>query len=157
MLEKFTGLAVAIAVCFASAALGSLFTAPQIPGWYARLVKPAWNPPAWVFGPVWTALFAMMAVAIWIVWLDAGFGGARIAFIAFGLQLLLNIAWSALFFGAHSPAAALAEIIVLWLAILGTIVTFASISWLAAALLVPYLLWVTFASYLNYTIVRLNR
>ncbi|HLJ84494.1 MAG TPA: TspO/MBR family protein [Candidatus Eremiobacteraceae bacterium] len=156
MPEKIVGLGVSLVICFAAAGLGSLVTAPNIPGWYTQLVKPSWNPPSSVFGPVWTALFGTMAVAAWLVWLDAG-SGARIALIAFAAQLVLNIAWSALFFGLHSPRAALIEIAALWLTIALTIAAFASVSRAAAWLLVPYLLWVTFAAYLNYTIVRLNR
>lgn len=138
--------------------IGSVFTAPAIPGWYADLTKPALNPPAWVFGPVWTTLFALMGVAAFLVWkkgLDRK--DARIALCLFIIQLVLNTLWSIIFFGLHSLGGALIEIIFLWLAILATIISFFNISKTAAWLLVPYLLWVSFATYLNAAIWVLNR
>jgi tryptophan-rich sensory protein len=142
--------------CFAAAGLGSLVTTPRINGWYAELDKPFFNPPSWIFGPVWTALFLAMAVAGWLVWRKRGFSGARVALTLFGLQLFLNVLWSTLFFGLKSPGAALIEIVVLWLAILGTTLAFRQTSRTAAMLLVPYLAWVAFATLLNLEIWRLN-
>lgn len=156
MLEKVLGLLVALGISFTCAALGSILTAPQIGGWYAQLIKPPWNPPAWLFGPVWTCLFALMAVSAWLVWLKSGDHDVRVALSAFAVQLVFNVAWSALFFAAHSPRAALVEIGVLIIAIAATILAFARVDLVAATLLLPYVLWVSFAAYLNYTIVRLN-
>ena len=150
------GLVVTILICFGAAWLGSRFTAPSIGGWYATLRKPAWTPPNWVFGPVWSLLYLSMAVAVWLVWRKAGISGERLALELFALQLFLNVAWSAIFFGAHRPGVAFAEIVLLWLMILATIVSFRPVSRAAAWLLVPYLLWVAFAAALNYSIWRLN-
>ncbi len=150
------GLVVSILICFAAAGLGSLFTTPALGGWYLTLRKPAWTPPNAVFGPVWSLLYLSMAVAAWLVWRRAGTPGARRALALFALQLLLNVAWSALFFSAHLPGAAFAEIVLLELAILAAIVAFRPVSRAAAWLLVPYLLWVGFAAALNYSIWRLN-
>jgi tryptophan-rich sensory protein len=120
------------------------------------LLKPAWNPPAWVFGPVWTVLYLMMAVAAWLVWRRRGFAGAPWALGLFVLQLALNTLWSAIFFGLRRPGVAAIEILLLWLAILATLIAFAPVSRLAAILLAPYLAWVTFAAVLNFTIWRMN-
>ena len=137
--------------------VGAGFTAPSIAGWYASLVKPELNPPAWVFGPVWTTLYALMGIAAFLVWRK---GWARrdvkIALGIFVVQLILNTLWSVIFFGLHSAGGALIEIILLWLAILFTIVTFAKISKTCVWLLLPYILWVGFAAYLNYMIWVLN-
>jgi translocator protein len=145
-----------LALCFGVAALGSVFTSSAMPEWYMSLEKPAFNPPSWVFGPVWTVLYAMMAVAAWLVWREAGFDGATAALSLFFVQLALNLAWSGIFFGLREPGWALVEIVVLWAAILGTIVLFFRHSSLAGWLLVPYLLWVSFAAVLNAAIWRLN-
>jgi len=150
------GLAVSIAVCFGAAGLGSLLTTPSIEGWYAALLKPAWTPPNWLFGPVWSALYLCMAIAAWLVWRRAGFSAAMPALVLFAAQLVLNVCWSAIFFWAHRPGLALAEIALLWLLILATIVAFRPLSRAAAWLMGPYLLWVAFAAALNYSIWRLN-
>lgn len=146
-------LVIFLVACFAVAALGSLATSPEIPGWYATLSKPSWTPPSWLFGPVWTTLYAMMAVAAWLVWRRDGWGGAITFFI---VQLVLNLAWSFIFFKFHSPGLAFIEIVLLWTAIVATTVKFAGVAQTAALLLVPYLLWVTFAAALNFSIWRLN-
>lgn len=140
-------------LCFAGSAVGALF----MPGeWYAALNKPAWNPPGWIFGPVWTALYAMMALAAWLVWQQGGFAVQRRPLGLFLLQLALNALWTPLFFGLHQPGLAFVGIILLWLAILATLLTFWRVSRAAAWLLVPYLAWVSFATVLNGTIWRLN-
>lgn len=172
-------LIIAIIVSELAGIIGSVFTTPSIVGWYAGIVKPALNPPAWIFGPVWTTLFALMGISAWLVWkrLDSRFrlprlmrvkaggndkeGGGndrkiKIALSLFLGQLVLNTLWSIIFFGLHSPGGALFEMIFLWLAILTTITAFAKISKPAAWLLVPYILWVSFAGYLNYLIWILN-
>lgn len=139
--------------CFAAAASGAMF----MPGeWYAALNKPAWNPPGWIFGPVWTALYVMMAVAAWLVWRRGGFAAQRRPLGWFLAQLVLNALWTPLFFGLRQPGWAFAEILLLWLAILATLLAFRSVSRAAAWLLVPYLAWVSFAAVLNGTIWRLN-
>ncbi|TFG88954.1 MAG: tryptophan-rich sensory protein [Gemmatimonadales bacterium] len=150
------GLVVAIVVCFAAAGIGSLATVDAIPTWYATLRRPSWNPPNWVFGPVWSLLYLMMAVAAWQVWRTAGWQGARLALGLFAFQLLLNVGWSVVFFGLHRPGWAFVEIVVLWCAILATLLLFRPISSVAALLLAPYLLWVSFAGALNLAIWRLN-
>lgn len=148
-----------IAICISELAgiVGSVFTAPAIDGWYAELAKPAFNPPAWVFGPVWITLFALMGIAAFLIWMKGlDRRDVRIAIGIFIGQLLLNTMWSFIFFGLQNPGAALVEIGLLWLAILATMVAFARISKPVAWLLLPYLLWVSFASYLNYAIWSLN-
>lgn len=145
-----------IAVCFTAAGLGAAVTATSVGGWYQTLAKPGWNPPDWLFGPVWTALYFLMAVAAWLVWRRGGWTPARGPLGLFGLQLLLNVGWSAIFFGLRSPGFAFLEIVVLWLAIAATAIGFKSKSSLAALLLVPYLAWTSFAVVLNLAIWRLN-
>lgn len=137
--------------------IGSVFTAPSIPGWYSGLVKPTLNPPAWVFGPVWTTLFALMGIAAFLVW-KKGLErkDVRTALTIFIGQLVLNTLWSIIFFGLQSPSGAFIDLVILWLAILTTIIVFARISRPAAWLLLPYILWVSFAGYLNYSIWQLN-
>lgn len=150
-------LIVAIIVSELAGIIGSVFTTPSIAGWYESLAKPALNPPAWVFGPVWTTLFALMGIAAFLVW-KKGLErrGVKIALGIFLGQLILNTLWSIIFFGLHSSGGALIEIVFLWLAILITIIAFAKISKPATWLLVPYILWVSFAVYLNYAIWTLN-
>ena len=152
--RKVLGLTGWLLLCFAAAALGSLF----MPGeWYAQLSKPTWNPPSWIFGPVWTALYTMMAIAAWLVWQCGGFAAQRVPLGLFLLQVVLNAAWSPLFFGLHNPALAFSEIVVLWIAILGTTLTFCKVHRGAGLLLLPYLAWVTFAAVLNFALWQLNR
>jgi len=137
--------------------IGSLFTAPNIPGWYAGLVTPSLNPPSWVFAPVWTALFVLMGVSLFLLWREGtDRPPVRAALLVFGLQLVLNLLWSALFFGLQSPLLGLIEILVLWLAIVATILLAYRVSRPAAYLLVPYLVWVSFATYLTWAIWTLN-
>ncbi len=147
------GLAGWLTACFLAASLGVFFMPG---GWYAALNKPAWNPPAWIFGPVWTALYAMMAVAAWLVWKRGGFAAHRQALTLFLIQLVLNASWTPLFFGLHRPGVAFVEIIFLWLAIAATLAAFCPINRVAAWLLAPYLAWVSFATVLNFAIWRLN-
>jgi len=125
-------------------------------GWYAALNKPAWNPPPWIFGPVWSTLYAMMAVAAWLVWREGGWKWQGLALGIFMIQWLLNALWTPLFFGMHRPGLAFAEIIALWLAITVTLLLFWRARPLAGLLLTPYLAWVSFAAFLNFTIWRLN-
>lgn len=125
-------------------------------GWYAGLAKPAWNPPGWLFGPVWTILYAMMAVAAWRVWLQGGWAQQKKALGLFLLQWALNALWTPLFFGLHRPGWALVEILILLAAILATMRTFWRVDRPAGFLLLPYTAWVAFATVLNWTIWRLN-
>ena len=150
-------LIIAVVVSELAGIIGSVFTTPSIAGWYATLTRPALNPPAWVFGPVWTTLFALMGIAAFLVW-KKGLErrDVKIALGIFIGQLVLNTLWSIIFFGLHNPGAAFVEIIFLWLAILATIIAFAKISKLATWLLIPYILWVSFAAYLNFMIWMLN-
>lgn len=151
-------LAVCVLACELVGVAGSFFTAPAIPGWYAGLAKPFFNPPSWIFAPVWTLLFALMGGAIYLV-LQRGWKNGRVKRAAefFGIQFFLNLLWSALFFGLKSPQSAFIEIIGLWLAIAVTISAFWRLSKTAALLMLPYFLWVTFAAVLNFAIWQLNR
>jgi len=142
-----------LVLSFSAASLGAFF----MPGeWYATLKKPSWNPPDWIFGPVWSALYTMMAVAAWLVWQRGGFVAQRRPLTLFLVQLALNAVWTPLFFGLHRPGLAFAEIVILWLAIAATLAAFRPVSRPAAWLLVPYLAWVSFAAVLNFTLWRLN-
>jgi tryptophan-rich sensory protein len=147
---------IVVALCLGVGALGAVLTASSVSTWYPTLSKPAWNPPSSVFGPVWTALYIAMAMAYWLVWKARGFGAHR-ATTLFAVQLGLNLLWSGLFFGLRRPDWALLEIVVLLGAIALTAVEFRKHSRLAAALLVPYLLWVAYATSLNAAIAWLNR
>lgn len=150
-------LVAAIGLSLSAGAIGSIFTAPSIPTWYATLVQPALKPPAWIFAPVWTTLYILMGVAAFLVWrLGWERREVRAALGIFIGQLALNALWSILFFGLHAPGTAFFEIVLLWLAIAATIIAFARASRKAAYLLVPYLLWVSFATYLNCAIWLLN-
>lgn len=155
-IRQTIGLALSIAICAGAAGLGSMLTKPAVSGWYAALAKPAWTPPHWVFGPVWSLLYLAMAVAAWLVWRRVGFPHASSALNLFAVQLVLNVCWSAIFFGAHSPGLAFAEILLLWLAILATMVAFRPLSRAAAWLMLPCLLWVAYAAAINFAIWRLN-
>jgi tryptophan-rich sensory protein len=136
---------------------GSLFTPIAGSWYYTTLAKPAWNPPDWLFPPVWTVLFILMGVALSLVF-EKGIDKKEVqkGVLLFGVQLFLNLGWSASFFGLRSPMAGFAEILVLWLFIVLTIFAFGKVSRTAALCLVPYLMWVSFASYLNFVILRLN-
>ena len=156
LLQQCVGLAVFVLICFAAAGLGGLVTASAIPNWYAGIAKPTWNPPNWIFGPVWSCLYLMMAVSAWLVWRQAGLAVAKLPLALFAIQLALNSLWSVLFFGLHSPGMAAVEIILLWAAILATLIAFWKRSQWAGGLLVPYLAWVSFGAVLNVAIWRLN-
>ena len=171
---------IAIAVSELAGVIGSVFTLPSIPTWYATLNKPALNPPSWVFGPVWTTLFLLMGISLYLVWSKnwqvshrMWEGGKRAwnryserlwtgswqkanVIALFAIQLFLNAFWSVLFFGLKVPGFAFFELLALWFAILYTIINFYRISKPAAYLLIPYLLWVSFAGYLNYAVWMMN-
>ena len=145
-----------VGICLVAGVVGSIATTPQIPTWYASLNKPSWNPPSWVFAPVWTALYVMMGVAAWLVWRKVSAPHERV-FLWFWIQLVLNAIWSFIFFGLEQPGLAFAEIILLWLSIAATLGAFRKYSRVAALLLTPYVGWVSFAAYLNFMIWRLNQ
>ncbi len=153
---RWIGLIIFIAICLAAGGLGAIATTPEIDGWYKTIARPSWNPPDWIFGPVWTTLYVLMAIAAWLVWKPAGFKAAAMPLTLFAIQLLLNIAWSWIFFRLHEPGWAFAEVVVLWLAIVATTVTFFRCSTIAGWLLVPYVAWVSFASVLNFAIWQMN-
>jgi tryptophan-rich sensory protein len=143
-----------LAVCFAAASTGAFFR----PGlWYEQLDKPAWRPPNWLFAPAWSVFYVTIAVAGWLVWRRAGFAGAAFPLAVYAVHLLINMSWSALFFGLRRPDLAFADIILLWLSIVATITVFHGVVHFAAWLLLPYLGWVSFASVLNFSIWRRNR
>jgi len=144
------------AICLGAGGLGSFFTANSVRNWYPRLRKPPGTPPSWLFGPVWTTLYVLMAIAAWLVWREYHWG-ATAALLIFFAQLGLNIAWSAIFFGSRMPGVAFAEIVILWLAIAFNMLVFYWLVPASAWLLLPYWLWVTYAMYLNFGIWRLNR
>ena len=142
-----------LVICFAAAATGVFVTMGQ---WFADLNKPSWNPPSWLFGPVWTLLYIAMAVAAWLVWRTGGWKLRTPALALFRFQWLLNALWTPLFFGLHRIDLALIDITLMWLAIAATIAAFYRISKSSAYLLIPYLAWVTFATALNFAIWRIN-
>ena len=162
-INNFFKLIISIGISQSAGLIGSFFTFSAIPDWYSGLTKPALNPPNWVFGPAWITLYTLMGIAFFLIWLSFTKASGekekrqiKIAFGIFGLQLLLNATWSIIFFGLQIPAWALVNIILLWVAILITIFIFYKISKTAAYLLIPYILWVSFAGYLNYAIWILN-
>lgn len=149
------GLAGWLVLVFFAAAIGAVASV-NAGAFYDQLVRPGWAPPGYLFGPVWTVLYAMMGVAAWLVWRRGGFRAARPALTLFLVQLALNALWSWLFFGWHLGALAFVDILVLLAFILATLVSFWRVTPLAAVLLVPYLLWVGFACVLNYSVWQLN-
>lgn len=148
---------IAILIAELAGIIGTFFTTPAIPTWYATLLKPELAPPNWIFGPVWTTLFALMGIASYLIW-EKGWHrkDVKIALSFYAFQLALNTLWSAVFFGLQNPGLALVEISLLWISILATILAFYKISRPASYLLIPYILWVSFAMYLNYAIWTLN-
>ena len=179
-LDNLFKLVIAVAVSELAGIIGSVFTVTSIQNWYATIMKPPLNPPNWIFAPVWTAIFILMGISLYLVWserfvvknelkipkrrvwnnwsgklLSGKWQKANIILI-FILQLILNVLWSIIFFGAHSPGAAFFELLMLWFAIIFTIINFCRVSKTAALLLLPYILWVSFAAILNYFIWILN-
>ena len=153
---RWAGLLFWLVLCFGVAAVGGRWTATEIPGWYRTLLRPTFAPPNWVFAPVWTLLYALMAIAAWQTWSQVPSPNRTLALSLFVTQLALNLAWSWIFFRNHAIGAALAEVIVLWAVIANTALAFARVSHLAAWMMTPYLAWVTFASVLNTGFWRLN-
>lgn len=153
--RQTAGLAGWLLASYAAAALGGAASVGAA-GFYQQLSRPAWAPPAWLFGPVWTVLYTMMAVAAWLVWRARGFAGARAALTLFAAQLAANALWSWLFFAWRLGTLALGEIVLLWLLVAATLAAFWRERRLAGALLVPYLAWVTFAAALTFALWRQN-
>ncbi|HVM31542.1 MAG TPA: TspO/MBR family protein [bacterium] len=146
-----------ILLCQAAGGLGAIFTAKAIPVWYAGLRKPSFNPPNWVFGPVWTLLYTLMGIALYRVWkLDPQTAGRSLGLLLFFIQLGLNALWTPLFFGLHALWPAFVEILLMWAAILLTAARFYQLDPVSAWLLAPYLAWVTFAGLLNFAYAKLN-
>lgn len=154
---NFSKLMASIVLCLATGIIGAVFTASSVENWFILIEKPAFSPPPWVFSPVWTILYILMGISLYLVW-EKGLQnpGVKSGILIFGIQLFLNLLWSLLFFGLKSPYYAFIEIILLWFAILLTILQFRKISKTASYLLIPYILWVSFASVLNYYIWILN-
>ncbi len=150
---KIIKLIIATLIPLLAGFIGSYFTMPAIPGWYAELVKPELNPPGWIFAPVWTTLYILMGISLFIIWQK---GKHHLEIGIFAVQMTLNTTWSIFFFGLQRLDIAFANIILLWIFILLTIIFFYRISRLSACLLLPYIIWVSFAAYLNYSIWMLN-
>lgn len=156
-LSEIVKFLISIIACQLAGFIGSFFTTPAIPTWYATLNKPSFTPPNAVFAPVWTTLFLLMGIALFLVWRKGlHLKNVRIAVIIFGIQLILNMLWSIMFFGLKSPLAGFIEIVIMWIAICFTIFYFYKTSKVSGLLLIPYILWVSFAMVLNYSIWRLN-
>ena len=153
--KQILGLAGWLVLSYAASAVGAVASI-QAQSFYGQLVQPAWAPPPGVFGPVWTTLYTLMGIAAWLVWRSGGFGANRQALSLFLLQLAFNALWSWLFFAWQLGGAAFADILLLWALILATLLAFWRVRPLAGVLLVPYLLWVSFAAFLNYAIWQLN-
>jgi len=143
-------------LCLGAGLIGSVFTTRSVGDWYLALSKPSWTPPQGVFGPVWTVLYVMMGVAAWLVWRRSGLVAAALPLALFAVQLVLNIAWSAIFFGMRQPGWAFVDIVALWVAVFVTMIAFYRVTPTAGVLLAPYLVWITFASALNLSIWRMN-
>jgi benzodiazapine receptor len=156
--EKTVELGIAIGLPVAGGALAGWVTSRAIPAWYRDLTKPDWSPPNRIFAPVWTLLYVLMGLASWLIWQERAVEPrkTRVGLVWYGVQLVLNLAWSLIFFGLKRPYMALLEIIGLWVAVLGTIISFGRVNRRAAMLLVPYQMWVTFAAFLNGAIWWLN-
>ncbi len=155
--NKIVKLVAAVLICEIAGGIGSLFTSPSIPTWYASIQKPDFTPPNWVFAPVWVSLFFLMGVSLYLVW-DRGLErkDVKLAVCVFGIQFALNVIWSLLFFGLQNPFLAFIEIVFLWIAILVNIIFFYRITKAAGIILVPYILWVSVAALLNYGVWVLN-
>lgn len=155
-MKKLLPLLVSIVIAEAAGIIGSVFTFSEITSWYATLVRPSFSPPNWLFGPVWTTLYCLMGISAFLIWQKRKTRVARAGLVIYAVNLVANSLWSIVFFGLHRPDLALIVIFVLWSTIVIMIKRFWPINQLASLLLIPYLLWVTFATFLNFTIYRLN-
>jgi tryptophan-rich sensory protein len=143
-----------LAACLLAASSGAIFRAGS---WYDGLAKPWWRPPRWVFAPAWGVLYLLIATSGWLVWREAGLGGAALPLTVYFVSLAFNAAWSGLFFGLRRPDLAFLDVVALWVSIAATVAAFAPVSAAAAWLLIPYLCWVAFAAALNLAIWQMNR
>lgn len=155
-MNKYGALLLAVVGCELVGVLATPFTISSIPTWYAFLDKPQFSPPNWIFGSVWVALYFLMGVSVWLVWMGKKSPARQKGIVLFVVQLALNFLWSVIFFGFHQRFLALVDIGLLWAAIFMTMMTFYKVSPVASYLLIPYLMWVSFASILNVSIVLLN-
>ncbi len=157
-MNNFLKLLVSVSVPLLIGFSSGFFTITDVGSWYQTIQKPAWNPPYWIFGPVWTTLYILMGIALFLIWKKEGNNKLKkAAIILFAIQLVLNFFWSIIFFNQHQIGWALVEIVILWLSILLTIFVFAKIDKIAAWLMLPYIAWVSFATILNFTIWQLNK
>ena len=155
-LSDYAGLPGWLLLTGIAASIGAVPSA-QAPIFYEQLVRPSWSPPAWLFGPVWSVLYALMGIGAWLIWREGGFARRRGALSLYGVQLVANVLWAWLFFGWHLGAPAFADIMLLWLLILATLGAFWRVRHVAGLLLIPYWCWVSFASVLNFVIWQMNR
>lgn len=155
--REITKLIGSILVVFLAGSVGTLATISELTTWYTSLAKPIWTPPNWAFGPIWSTLYVLMGIALFLVWIQGlERRDVKLAILIFAVQLVLNILWSVVFFGMHSIFGGLILILILWIAIFANIIAFYVISRPAGLLLIPYLIWVSIASYLNYSVFLLN-
>ncbi|MBT4824788.1 tryptophan-rich sensory protein [Candidatus Woesearchaeota archaeon] len=154
-MKEILKLVLSIIICQFAGIIGSIFTSKSVSTWYVTLIKPSFNPPSWLFGPVWITLYALMGISLYLVIRD-GFVGKEYLLLVFGIQLVLNMLWSLSFFGLQNPLLGFINIILLWVMIIVTMVLFYGVSKPASLLMIPYLLWVSFATVLNYFLMRLN-
>ena len=146
-----------ILVVFLAGAVGTIYTLKEITTWYVSLIKPSWTPPNWAFGPIWSTLYVLMGISLFLIWREGlERKDVKIAILVFAIQLLINVVWSITFFATHNIFGGLVMVIILWISILINILVFYRISKPAAIILIPYLIWVTIAGYLNYTVFLLN-
>jgi benzodiazapine receptor len=153
---QIISLIISIVLAEVAGVIGSIFTASSVQTWYVNLIKPIWTPPSWIFGPVWISLYALMGVASYLIWRNKKTSGAKVALTIYGVQLAMNALWSILFFGLKNPGLAFAEILILLAFILATTILFWKINKWAGILFLPYLVWTSFATFLNYAIWQLN-
>ncbi|MCE5214586.1 MAG: tryptophan-rich sensory protein [Methanobacterium sp.] len=155
--KEIPKLIISILIVFFAGAVGTVYTLPEITGWYASLPKPSWTPPNWAFGPIWSSLYVLMGISLFLIWREGlGRKDVKIAVLVFAAQLVINVIWSLVFFGGHNLFGGLILVIILWISILINIIVFYRIYKPAGLILLPYLIWVTIASYLNYSVYLLN-
>jgi translocator protein len=150
-------LIISIIIVFLAGAVGTVYTLQEITTWYVSLTKPSWTPPNWAFGPIWSTLYVLIGISLFLVWREGlDRKDVRLAILVFAVQLVLNVVWSLVFFATHNIFGGLVLVILLWISILVNIIVFYRISKPAGLILIPYLIWVSIASYLNYTVFLLN-
>ena len=155
--KEIPRLVVSIVIVFLAGAVGTVYTLKEITGWYVFLPKPSWTPPNWAFGPIWSILYILMGISLFLVWREGlGKKNVQIGVLVFAVQLAINVIWSLVFFGTHNIFGGLVLVLILWISILINIIVFYRISKPAGLILIPYLIWVSIASYLNYSVFLLN-